>query len=163
MLTSISPGLIAEQDNASFSRPETHCEAELQSEVVVLLFVKSQINQRSDIYISLHISGPHLCRQTHTDIHSNPITQSPSALTVHGLWSSSVGLLGVDGEGEPEGARERGRKGAREGGRERGWEEGREEGRPLCRRRGGESGGVPAGPVTHHTAELRRKLEISIS
>lgn len=151
MLTSVSPGLIAEQETASSSRPETHCEAELQSEVVVLLFVKSQINQRSDIYISLHISGPHLCRQTHTDIHSNPITQSPSALTVRGLWSSSVGLLGVDGEGEPEGAREEGRKGAREGGR------------PLCRRRGGESGGVPAGPVTLNTAELRRKLEISIS
>lgn len=116
MLTSISPGLIAEQETASFSRPETHCEAEPQSEV--LLFVKSQINQRSDIYISLHISGPHLCRQTHTDIHSNPITQSPSALTVRGLWSSSVGLLGVDGEGEPEGAREEGRKGGSEGGRE---------------------------------------------
>lgn len=155
MLTSISPGLIAEQETASFSRPETHCEAEPQSEVVVLLFVKSQINQRSDIYISLHISGPHLCRQTHTDIHSNPITQSPSALTVRGLWSSSVGLLGVDGGGEPEGARERGRKGGRKGAREGG--------RPLCRRRGGESGGVPAGPVTHHTAELRRKLEIPLS
>lgn len=155
MLTSISPGLIAEQETASSSRPETHCEAEPQSEVVVLLFVKSQINQRSDIYISLHISGPHLCRQTHTDIHSNPITQSPSALTVRGLWSSSVGLLGVDGGGEPEGARERGRKGGRKGAREGG--------RPLCRRRGGESGGVPAGPVTHHTAELRRKLEIPLS
>lgn len=155
MFTSISPGLIAEQETASFSRPETHCEAEPQSEVVVLLFVKSQINQRSDIYISLHISGPHLCRQTHTDIHSNPITQSPSALTVRGLWSSSVGLLGVDGGGEPEGARERGRKGGRKGAREGG--------RPLCRRRGGESGGVPAGPVTHHTAELRRKLEIPLS
>lgn len=153
MFTSISPGLIAEQETASFSRPETHCEAEPQSEV--LLFVKSQINQRSDIYISLHISGPHLCRQTHTDIHSNPITQSPTALTVRGLWSSSVGLLGVDGGGEPEGGREEGSEGGSEGGRE--------EGRPLCRRRGGESGGVPAGPVTHHTAELRRKLEIPLS
>lgn len=28
---------------------------------------------------------------------------------------------------------------------------------------GRESGGVPAGPVTHHGAELRRKLEIPLS
>ena len=137
--TSTSPCLIAEQETAAFSCPETHLEAELQSEVVNLLFVKSQINQPSDIYISLHISGPHLCRQTHTDIHLNPITQSdhthththththqaeaepPNALTVRGLWSSSVGLLGVDGGGEPEAAREASREGGHSGGEEGKW------------------------------------------
>ena len=96
-------------------RPETHQETELQSEVAVPLFVKSQTHQRNDIYISLHISdtnwhslkSDHTIRpdsHTHTHTHTHRAeAEPPNPFTVGGLRSSSVGLLDVGGRGEPEG------------------------------------------------------------
>ena len=110
-------------------RPETHQETELQSEVAVPLFVKSQTHQRNDIYISLHISDTnwHSLKSNHTirpdsHTHTHTHTHTPSGgwttQSFHSWWTPVIE-----------------RRPFRCGRQRRAW--GKELVKPLCRTRGG--------------------------